>query len=99
MLKEFAVFFRRRVKEQYTLIIKARLKQYLAPAVSNVGDPSPRVLCLVKHLESKRAAEDKRLLGWIKQFWRESGFSYGYRNITLDIKKYGDAYRKSHVYL
>jgi len=36
----------------------------------------------LKQPESKRAIEDKRLLGQIKQFWIESGFSYGYRNIT-----------------
>jgi putative transposase len=31
----------------------------------------------VKKPESARAIEDKRLLGQIKQFWIESGFSYG----------------------
>lgn len=36
--------------------------------------------------ESKRAQEDKRLLTKIRQFWAESGFVYGYRNITKDLK-------------
>jgi putative transposase len=40
----------------------------------------------LKQPESPRAKEDKRLLGIIKQFWMESGFSYGYRTITLDMK-------------
>ncbi len=40
--------------------------------------------------ESQRAIEDKRLLGQIKQFWIESGFAYGYRNITRDMKEAGE---------
>ena len=52
----------------------------------------------LKQPESKRAIEDKRLLGQIKQFWIESGFSYGYRNITMDMKDHGEACGKNRVH-
>tara|TARA_B110001452_G_scaffold177938_1_gene149289 strand:- start:21 stop:845 length:825 start_codon:yes stop_codon:yes gene_type:complete len=52
----------------------------------------------LKEPESKRAIEDKRLLGQIKQFWIESGFSYGYRNITLDMKDHGESCGKNRVH-
>ena len=51
----------------------------------------------LKQPESKRAIEDKRLLRQIKQFWMESGFSYGYRNITLDMKDQGESCGKNRV--
>jgi len=47
---------------------------------------------------SQRAKEDIRLLGQIKQFWMESGFIYGYRNITKDMKEHGEACGKNRVY-
>jgi len=52
----------------------------------------------LKQPESRRAKEDKRLLGIIKQFWMESGFSYGYRTITLDMKDQGEICGKNRVY-
>jgi putative transposase len=52
----------------------------------------------LKQPESPRAKEDKRLLGIIKQFWMESGFSYGYRTITLDMKDQGETCGKNRVY-
>lgn len=48
--------------------------------------------------ESDRAIEDKRLLGQIKQFWIESGFAYGYRNISRDLKDHGESCGKNRVY-
>ena len=48
--------------------------------------------------KSKRAIEDKRLLGQIKQFWIESGFAYGYRNITKDMKDAGEACGHNRVH-
>jgi len=47
---------------------------------------------------SDRAIEDKRLLGLIQKFWLESGCSYGYRNITMDMKDHGEACGKNRVY-
>lgn len=47
---------------------------------------------------SNRAIEDNRLLGSIKQFWIESGFAYGYRNITRDLKDQGESCGKNRVY-
>ena len=52
----------------------------------------------LKQPEYSRAQEDKRLLGQIKQFWIESGFVYGYRNITLDLKSGGESCGKNRVY-
>lgn len=52
----------------------------------------------LKQPESKRAIEDKRLLGQIKQFRIESGFSYRYRNITLDMKDHGESCGKNRVH-
>ena len=48
--------------------------------------------------DSKRAMEDRRLLGQIKQFWIESGFAYGYRNITQDLKDTGETCGKNRVH-
>lgn len=47
---------------------------------------------------SQRAVEDQRLLGKIKQFWLESGCTYGYRNITIDLKNDGETCGKNHVH-
>ncbi len=47
---------------------------------------------------SNRAREDVRLLCQIKQFWMESGFAYGYRNITRDLKDNGEHCGKNRVY-
>ncbi len=51
-----------------------------------------------KQPESDRTKEDRRLLGHIKQFWIESGFAYGYRNITLDMKDMGETCGKNRVH-
>ncbi len=47
---------------------------------------------------SQREIEDKRLLGKIKQFWLESGCTYGYRNITLELKRDGEVCGKNRVF-
>jgi len=47
---------------------------------------------------SKRAEDDRLLLQRIKQFWMESGFAYGYRNITRDLKDNGEHCGKNRVY-
>lgn len=49
----------------------------------------------LKKLISDRGQEDKRLLGQRKQFWMESGFAYGYRNITKDLKDHGESCGKN----
>lgn len=38
------------------------------------------------------------MLGKIKQFWFESSFAYGYRNITLDLKDHGELCGKNRVH-
>ena len=47
---------------------------------------------------SEKAKDDHRLLGKIKQFWLESGCTYGYRNITIDLKSDGETCGKNRVY-
>lgn len=52
----------------------------------------------LKQPQSPRAIEDARLLSQIKQFWIESGFAYGYRNITRDMKDHGETCGKNRVH-
>jgi len=39
--------------------------------------------------DSARAIDDRRLLGLLKQAWLESGCTYGYRKLTLDMRDLG----------
>lgn len=52
----------------------------------------------LKQPPSAKAKDDNRLLGKIKQFWLESGCTYGYRNITIDLKSDGETCGKNRVY-
>lgn len=52
----------------------------------------------LKKPQSQRQREDQRLLGQIKQSWIESGFAYGYRNITRDLKAQGEQCGKNRIY-
>jgi len=52
----------------------------------------------LKEPDSQRGKEDKRLLTKIKQFWMESGCSYGYRNVTRDLKYDGESCGQNRVY-
>ena len=47
--------------------------------------------------ESKRAADDRRLLGLLKQAWLESGGVYGYRKLTLDMRNLGESCSRHRV--
>lgn len=66
--------------------------------MSRTVDRAQRFLCLAAQPESNRAREDRRLLGQIKQYWIESGFAYGYRNITRDLNDHGEACGKKRVH-
>ena len=39
---------------------------------------------------SKRAKDDKRLIGLLKQAWLESGYVYGYRKLHDDLRSEGE---------
>jgi len=52
----------------------------------------------LKNPQSNRTREDQRLLGQVKQSWIESGFAYGYRNITRDLKAQGEQCGKHRIY-
>lgn len=45
-----------------------------------------------------RAQENEELTGQIKRCWMESGFAYGYRNITLDLHELGYHCGKNRVH-
>ena len=47
---------------------------------------------------SKREREDQYLLGFIKQFWLESGAVYGYRKIYDDLQSVGELCGRNRVY-
>jgi putative transposase len=46
---------------------------------------------------SDKLPDDPRLLGLLKQAWRESGCDYGYRKLTLHIRYLGERYDKHLV--
>lgn len=48
--------------------------------------------------KSKRAREDERLLGLVRQSWLESGGVYGYRKVTDDLRELGEICGKHHVH-
>ena len=78
--------------------MKSRLNRFSVAAMCNVLEihRSGFYACLHQPLSS-RAKEDQRLAGKIKQFWLESGCVYGYRNITIDLKRDGESCGKNKV--
>ncbi len=52
----------------------------------------------LKEPESRRAKDDRRLTGLIKQSWLESGCVYGYRKIQSDMQDLGEHCSKNRVY-
>jgi putative transposase len=48
--------------------------------------------------KSQRTKDDEYLLGFIKQFWLESGAVYGYRKIYKDMLAMGEQCGKNRVY-
>lgn len=51
-----------------------------------------------KQPKSKRAKQDDRLTGLIKQFWLESGGVYGYRKIYSDLRECGECCGPNRVH-
>ena len=47
---------------------------------------------------SRRAKENRRLTGLIKQFWLESGGVYGYRKVYADLREFGECCSENRVY-
>jgi putative transposase len=47
---------------------------------------------------SRRSREDEYLLGFIKQFWLESGSNYGYRKVYKDMISIGEQCGKNRVH-
>ena len=88
------MYFAGGVKEKYTFI-KSRLNRYTITRLCSILDINGAWL---KCHQSKREQDDNRLLDKIKQYWIESGFVYGHRNITLDLKDEGETCGKNRVY-
>jgi putative transposase len=55
------------------------------------------LVCGSKQPQSQRAKDDNYLLGFIKQFWLESGCVYGYRKIYKDLRASGDQCGRNRV--
>lgn len=51
----------------------------------------------LKQSQSQRSKDDNYLLGFIKQFWLESGCVYGYLWIYKDLRASGDQYGRNLV--
>jgi putative transposase len=51
----------------------------------------------LKQPQSQRTKDDNYLLGFIKQFWLESGSVYGYRKLYKDLQVSGDQRGRSRV--
>lgn len=47
--------------------------------------------------QSLRELDDRRLLGLLKHAWLESGGTYGYRKLTLDMRDLGERCGKHRV--
>lgn len=51
----------------------------------------------LKQPKSQRQKDDEYLLGFIKQFWLESGCVYGYRKIYKDLRAAGEQCGRNRV--
>ena len=47
--------------------------------------------------QCQRKKDDAYLLGFVKQFWLESGGVYGYRKITMDMKALGETCGRNRI--
>ena len=47
--------------------------------------------------QCQRKKDDAHLLGYVKQFWLESGGVYGYRKITKDMKVSGEICGRNRI--
>ena len=47
--------------------------------------------------QCQRKKNDAYLLGYVKQFWLESGGVYGYRKITMDMKALGETCGRNRI--
>lgn len=79
--------------------MKTRLQRFPVASMCRVlGVHRSGFYAWLKAPLSSRAQEDVRLTGLIKQFWIESGFAYGYRNIHRDLRDHGERCGKHRVY-
>jgi transposase InsO family protein len=63
-----------------------------------IGVHPSRFYAWLKEPLSTRAKEDQYLVGFIRQFWIESGTVYGYRKIYDDMQPAGEACGENRVY-
>ncbi|WP_173391449.1 IS3 family transposase [Thalassolituus oleivorans] len=87
-----------RVKEKYTFI-KSRTDRYSVRTLCRTLEVHPSgFYAWLANPESIRQKVDEYLLGFIKQFWLESGCVYGYRKIHKDLKHAGEHCGKTRVH-
>ncbi|MFP6791544.1 MAG: IS3 family transposase [Thalassolituus sp.] len=87
-----------RVKEKYTFI-KSRTDRYSVRTLCRTLEVHPSgFYAWLANPESTRQKVDEYLLGFIKQFWLESGCVYGYRKIHKDLKHAGEHCGKNRVH-
>ncbi|MEP2595778.1 MAG: IS3 family transposase [Kangiellaceae bacterium] len=98
ILKEGRRVLCRRVEEKYTLI-KARRQKYPVRTLCRALEVHPSgFYAWLSNPVSKRAKEDDYLLGFIKQYWLESGCVYGYRKVYKDLRATGELCGMNRVY-
>src|SRR5690606_34668732 len=88
----------RRVKEKYTSI-KSRIHRFPVRTMCRVlGVHHSGFYAWLREPKSKREADDNYFLGYIKQFWLESGGVYGYRKVYKDLLAVGEHCGKNRVH-
>ncbi|MGR6874610.1 IS3 family transposase [Pseudomonas sp. HK3] len=88
----------RGVKEKYTFI-SSRTHRFSVRSMCRVLNVHPSgFYAWHENSKSQREKDDEYLLGFIKQFWLESGCVYGYRKIYKDMLSFGEACGKNRVY-
>ena len=79
--------------------IKAHKQQFRVQAMCRVLDVHPSgYYAWLKRPLSRRAREDGRQMGLVKQSWFESGCVYGYRKVHDDLRELGERCGKHRVY-
>ena len=79
--------------------IKQYQSEYLVRRLCKVLSVHPSGFYAWQHNpESARTADDRRLLGHVKQSWLEGGSVYGYCKVCHDLRDLGETCGKHRVY-
>ncbi|WP_250658436.1 IS3 family transposase [Alkalimarinus coralli] len=97
ILKKANGVLRKRVRVRYTFIRTNQNDFPLSLLCKTMKVNRSGYYAWLKQPLSKKAKEDQRLTGLIKQFWLESGCVYGYRKIHSDLREVGEHVGKNRV--